>query len=334
MFVLQSEIHIGSFKFSGVNEVKIKRSIHSLIDTATIKIPAKSRVLDKEGKNTDDVVTATKFKIGDQVTISLGYDGKLKEEFRGFVSEVKPNTPLEIECEGYSYQLKKQTIMKSWPKAKLKDILADIVKGTDIKVQIDDYSNIELLNIQGASKSALEMIDVILKASQKALDAWFIEPDLLRIGFIYVPDGEVMKDVLEKPQVKYRIGFNALQDNNLKVKAPKDLKIVVKNAENKRDRSANPDADKTIRTYVLNKMPKDAIQKIQDALRLKESYKGYEGKITGFLQPFCLPGYKAYITDSRYTDRDGDYFIESIEVSYGVIGARRVVEVGPKLSTR
>ena len=128
MFTLSSELIIGKFRFSGVNEVKIKRSIHSLVDTATIKLPAKARILSKDKKSSEDVVTAKQFNIGDKVTLRLGYDGKLNEEFKGFVTEVKQNTPLEITCEGYSYQLKNKTVNKSWTKAKLKEILSEIVK--------------------------------------------------------------------------------------------------------------------------------------------------------------------------------------------------------------
>ncbi len=334
MFTLSSELIIGKFRFSGVNEVKIKRSIHSLVDTATIKLPAKARILSKDKKSSEDVVTAKQFNIGDKVTLRLGYDRKLNEEFRGFVTELKQNTPLEITCEGYSYQLKNKTVNKSWTKAKLKEILSEIVKDTDIRVEVDKYSDIELLNIHGGDKTAFEMIDIVLKATQGSLDAWFIQSDVLKVGFVYVPSGDEMKDVLQQGRVKYRIGYNALQDNDLKVKKPTDLKVIVKNAENKRDRNTDPEKDSKIKKYVLNKMPTEALQKVQDTLKLKESYTGYEGKLTGFLSPFCLPGYKAHIADSRYEDRDGDYFVESVEVSFGINGARRIVEIGPKLSAK
>ncbi|MBL0144937.1 MAG: hypothetical protein IPP48_03425 [Chitinophagaceae bacterium] len=61
------------------------------------------------------------------------------------------------------------------------------------------------------------------------------------------------------------------------------------------------------------------------------SYDGYEGKITSFLQPFCQHGWKAGLTDKSFPERSGDYLITSVEVTYGMSGARRTVELGEKI---
>jgi len=334
MFVLTSEITIGKFKFSGVNEVRIKRSIHSIVDTASIKLPAKAHLLQKDGNNTNEIITAQQFNAGDKVSIKLGYDGDLKEEFRGFVVQVSQDTPIEIECEGYSYQLKNKNVSGSWSKPKLKDLVDEIVKGTDIKAEIVTGSDIDFVNMRADNKTAFEMLDIVLKATGGSIDAWFIEPDKLKVGLVYVPSGDELKYVLQQPHVKYRIRYNALQSNDLKVKAPLPVTIVVKNAENKRDRNTNTGTDEKIKNYVLNHMSKEALGKIKDTLKLKQSYKGYEGKLTGFLKPLCFPGDTVFITDSRYKDRDGDYLVESVEVTFGANGARRIVEVGPKLSAK
>lgn len=60
------------------------------------------------------------------------------------------------------------------------------------------------------------------------------------------------------------------------------------------------------------------------------SFDGYRGKITTFLLPYALPGGVASIEDKVYNERSGDYFIESVETSFGTGGGRRVVEIGIK----
>jgi hypothetical protein len=332
MFVLSSEITIGKFKFSGVNEVQVKRSIHSVVDTATIKLPTKAHILKKGRDNTDSIVTAQQFQAGDKVTIKLGYDDSLAEEFRGFVVQVSQDTPITVDCEGYSFQLKNKNVSGSWSKPKLKDLVDEIVKGTDIKVEMVSGSDIEFVNVRADNKTGFEMLDMVLKATGGSVDAWFVEPDKLKVGLVYVPAGDELKYVLQQEAIKYRINYNAIQSNDLKVKVALPVTVVVKNAESKRDRNANTVTDQKIKNYVLNHISKAALQKIKDTLKLKQSYNGYEGKLTAFLRPLCYPGCTATITDSRYKDRNGDYLIESVEVNFGSNGARRTVEVGPKLS--
>lgn len=335
MFTLTSDITIGNFRCGGVSAVNIKRSLHSCIDTARIELPSMARVLSAGGNtNIYNANVGKLLKPGDNVMINLGYDGDVNLEFRGFVKEIGYDIPLVVECEGYSYQLRNKTIDKSWSKAKLKTILQDILQGTDIKLDIDEGSDIELTNIQGGNKTALELLGIVLDATNKAMDAWFVDPDVLKVGFIYLPDGDELKNSLKGAKVKYRIGYNALQNNGLKEKAPVDVKVIVNNSETKRKRNQDKVlADKVLR-FVLNRISEKDLKKIQDILQFKQSYKGYEGKLTGFLRPLCFPGDTAFITDKRFTDRDGDYLVESVEVIYGTGGARRIVEIGPKLSTK
>jgi len=84
MFVLNSDISVGGFRFTGAHEVSIKRSTRSIVETAVIKLPAKASVSENGAKSAERINTSSKFKQGDAVKISLGYNGALEEEFRGF----------------------------------------------------------------------------------------------------------------------------------------------------------------------------------------------------------------------------------------------------------
>ena len=61
------------------------------------------------------------------------------------------------------------------------------------------------------------------------------------------------------------------------------------------------------------------------------SYDGYAGRITAFLQPYAAPCMVAEIEDEVYHERDGRYYIEGVETTYGTGGARRTVEIGIKI---
>ncbi len=86
---------------------------------------------------------------------------------------------------------------------------------------------------------------------------------------------------------------------------------------------------KIIKTHAVN--DKSSLSQMADAKLKSLSYDGYEGKITAFLQPLCEPGCKAIIDDKKYPERSGNYICESIEVTYGNSGARRIVGIGAKM---
>ena len=112
MFILNSDISIGKpgvnqFRFTGVHELRIKRSIHNYTDTAIIQLPSIATLFTKNNSSSPKtVITGKQWNDGDPVTIKLGYNNEMHEEFKGFIKHRDLNMPLEIECEGYAYQLK------------------------------------------------------------------------------------------------------------------------------------------------------------------------------------------------------------------------------------
>ena len=109
MYVLCSNITIGGKRFAGVHEVKIKRSIHLIGATASVKVPV-TAVLRQEGAPPAYVETAQAIKVGDPVDIRLGYDGQYKTEFRGYVKQLNLQTPLEIICEDEFYTTRRRNV--------------------------------------------------------------------------------------------------------------------------------------------------------------------------------------------------------------------------------
>ncbi|UDQ54991.1 hypothetical protein LJF28_04815 [Chryseobacterium indologenes] len=72
MYILTAKVEIGNYIFNSINEVEITKTVEELMDTAIIKMPLRFKVRDNnEQKYTEEVV-----KVGDQVKITLGYEGK------------------------------------------------------------------------------------------------------------------------------------------------------------------------------------------------------------------------------------------------------------------
>lgn len=335
MLVLNSRISIGGFTFSGVHEVRISRSIHSLIENATIRLPARARIVRKANSNPELVVTASQFIEGDKVTIQLGYNNRLQTEFEGYVYRINQEMPLEVVCEGSSWLLRRTNVNYSADAILLSSFLKKAVKGTSVKtICVSDF---QLNNVQlnGSGLDALQELD---KYTDGGLSCFFIEPATLWCGPVYHAFARG-KDVFENGTVNYRKGFNTPMHGALKWRSAAELKTRI--AYNKRlDSGLKISAESSVYSSpnhivekVLNHITSPATLKLlanENACRL--NYTGYEGSLTGFLQPFAQPGYIVQYEDAAYPTRNGNYLVESTEVTFGMNGARRRVEPGPRLN--
>lgn len=323
-----SDITIGRYRFKGVNELIIKKSIHNYNDTAIIKVPATAFFKVRDRRQTQSQQTAKQFKKGDKVIVNLGYDRNFKQEFIGFVNRVNFTVPVEIECEGYSYQLRnKKNIAKSWKATTLKEVLQEVVKGTDIKLH-DQVPEVPLKNIVINNASGTQVIDYLKGLLKGALTAFFID-ETLYIGLTYM-------DLAQKT-VMYRLGKNTITDDDLKYHQAEDVTVNVelqfrKDSGEQVTTSTGTKGGIVRRDTLTAVTDEKHLKEIAQAKLLQESWNGYEGKITTFLVPYVQPGYRAEVTDPRYEERQGNYFVESVETSFGTSGARRKVEIGLRLS--
>jgi hypothetical protein len=327
-FTLVSRFTIGKYRFHGCNDINIKKSIHEIVQKATLKIPT-SAVIRQANPTTASVQTAKTFAIGDKVTIELGYNNVLREEFIGFVSALNLKTPTEIEMEGYSYQLRvKKNIKKSWSSTTLKEVLQFLIKDTDISLH-PDIPDMPLKNIVINNATGLQVIDYIKDLLKGALTAFFIG-NTLYMGLTYYDTA--------KTTVKHRIGWNVKDANDLKYKKADDtpVTIEIKCRKPSGEQVTTTQGAKggvvktnTISTVVDVKHLND----IAKALLLQKSFDGYEGSITSLLVPYCQPGYRSELSDRKYPDRGGNYFAESTEVTFNTSGATRRIGIGIKLSS-
>ncbi|WP_149836878.1 hypothetical protein [Chitinophaga agrisoli] len=321
------------------------------MDKAVIKVPITARITRAGRVITESADTAKKFDEGDKVIIKLGYNSQLQTEFEGFISRINFTSPLEIECEGYSYQLRNMTYTKTFVHAQLLDILKYLVASTDIALDEKNIPSliIEKLLLQG--HNGCEALDEIKKITHGTIRAFF-RGNMLFMGLVLT---DQLSRTTVKPDAIYRLGWNVVKDDNLKLRQAKNQDVTVKflgihksgdvqQAEESTDVLFLPGKSKKVKTTgtagdegetkivkTRSVIDKDSLNKLAKELHTSLSYTGYEGKITAFLQPFCRPAQRVEIRDTKYPERNGVYLVESTEVSYGTNGARRVIGIGIKL---
>lgn len=324
-FKLCSYIELGSFKLrGGINEVTAKRSVNDYMDTAIIKIPALGRTFSDSNMPSTSIESAKMFKEGDKVLIQLGYNGDYRKEFQGFIRRVSPSVPVVIECEGYGWQLRRQRILKSWKATTLLEVLETLIQGTDI-VLSPFIPEIKLTNYSIRNSNGLEVLEYF--KSKMLLTCYFTFNEL----YVGIQQG------LIKETVKLRLGWNVLRDDQLKYRLAEDTRILVrlttgKGKKNKRLLYETGDKDGSLREInVPNIQDQQWLKNLGDDALQKAKYTGYEGSITCFLQPYIEPSCNASIIDRRY-DRSGSHFTISTEVTFGMRGGRRKVQLGSKLN--
>lgn len=332
MFVLGSDITIGKFRFEGVHEVRVKKSLLNYMDTAVIKLPARCRVGKKSTteSSADFTITAQQFKRGDKVSVKLGYNGELKTEFEGFVSRVNGGRPCEIECEGYSFLLREKTLNKSYRKTTLLAVLKDIVAGTDIILSKDipdvQLDKINMAVVNGQASDGVPVLDNLKQALGKVLFVNF-ENNVLFAGLGYTRVTNQLKQ--RNPDAVYVMGRNCITDD-LKERVKGDKAVVAFFSARKNDgqylsAKAGEGEDGVQRMRVPHVQSEVSLKELATAKESIINYSGLEGTITGFLQPYCKPGQKIKFSDPQNAARNCNLIVDATEVHFNSSGARRIV---------
>lgn len=320
MYVLSSDITIGGIQFNGVNQVNIVRSIYELSATATIKLPV-TAVLKQKGEPTTKVETAKVVKVGDKVTIKLGYDNKLQTEFVGYVKRLNLTMPIEIECEDEFYNCRGRKVS-----LKGTTTLDELLKLCSLKV--GNCETLKLKNFAISGNATPSVAQVLGKLqTDYGLNIFFdIEGRV----------NAVRPERIQSDTVKYEFRRNVITDDDLIYRRADDVKIEIKAICIKKDgtkveatKGADGGTAKTLYFYDVEDMQELAL--LAEAELRRCSYDGYEGEIETFLIPYATPTMIADIIDPVFSERDGQYYIEATEIEYGMNGGRRRVTLGTKI---
>ncbi len=331
MFVLLSEILIGPYVFRQVNNVEVEKSWRSLGNTCNIQLANLPGVYANKSLLEEKIVT------GLPVSVNLWYmDEVQREEFTGYVSRVKAVIPFEIECEDEVYWFKRTPIKKTWKtKTTLKEVVKYLVDEVNTKyptVKITLSGNLPDVNFTDG---------FIIQSGNTA--ATTLQEIKENFGLVSYFRGKELFCGLSEQQnfgkVKLSLAWNIIE-NDLTFHREEDVQIKIKpvgfTLDNKKVTTKKEvgDPDGELRTvHYYNVKTEEELLKLAENDLLKYKYEGFEGTVTTFLIPFAEPLMTCILVDPRYGgSRSGRYQTDSVKVSFGQNGARRIVELGKKLS--
>ncbi|MDD3079089.1 MAG: hypothetical protein PHH37_08295 [Paludibacter sp.] len=310
--------------FDAFNSVEVELDIFKINQSCKIRIPLSARLEYKEKQKGESIQSATLFSRGDKITVWLGYDDDLQKEFEGFIYRLNYKTPLEIECEGYEYQLRSVCETKTWKSTNLKTVLQYLIADTDIVLSnlIPDINFTKY--IIPANTTKLEQLQRLKE--EYRLTVFFME-NTLYAGLAYSVD---------RGTVKYKLGYNTITSDELKYHNADDVSLKVNavciKPDNTKVKATVGDSEGSLRTlFFYNISSLDELKKVAMEELQKYKYSGYEGDIKTFIQPFACPGMKAQLTDPKYDERGGTYYITKAVVKADRNGGRRNVSIAVKL---
>lgn len=328
MFRMVSEIEVVNnnngvvTRFRGIKPTAVKwsQSVNNFADTCSISLPKNPYLSNTVKNNTVFSATASRretiFHEGDAVEVHLGYNYEKHRFFKGFIKQINYAQPLVLECEGYSYLLRNVSFTKSYKSATIRQVLDDLTHGTDIKLS-PYIPEITLKNLTFKNMPGLNVLEWFQK---ECLCVVYFEEDTLFVG--------ASRYAIPHPTHKLRVGWNTVEDKELKkdsaaTNVSVNLMHKLPTGEAKRTQADKSGQGGIKEIKVRTGLPDTFLKEVRGELQKQEDYTGYKGTITAFLMPFFGKGDVCQIIDKRFPDREGKYFVESIEGSFDNRGGRQ-----------
>jgi len=330
---LISEITIGNFKFNYCTQIEVQSAWDTFTDTARITMP--NRFRKKDGQ---EIVAGIDnvFKRGDAVTIKVGYFPVLTQVFEGFISKIKPDSPLVFECEDEMWQLKQiNLVSKEFTSATIKEVVDYAIASTSLQVVFDDATaNIGNLHVDNKGFiNAVTLFEVLKK--QFGYQIYFIGK-VLQV--------RVLKSFLTLAQPAHRIGLqhNVISDN-LDFQRDDDQDMMIRFESKQEDNSvltffgSKVDGETVINTtaktaglthsWNIPELSETQIKKIMNDNIDKYIWEGFTGDFTTFTEPMIDKGDRIDLLDNEHPEREGRYLVQSVETRFGINGGRQTVQL-------
>ena len=310
------DIQIGNYKLGLLQSVEIHKSVDLLADTAIVIVPG---VVYNQSLDIEE-----KVKVGDPVTVKLGYDDNLVTEFEGYLQRIDTDdNSIIFNLEDGVYLTRKPVKDKQFSKTTVKEIARYCLSEIGMK-ELDCTYNItyEKFVIKNANAH-----DVLKKLQDDTKANIYMKGNQLNIHPAYVEKGgDVYYDFavnIEKSDLKYRS------------KDDRKFEIVVEGIglDGKKKTVTVGTTGGEKRTVKVFNVMDDAALKQRGTEEMKYLvYDGYEGSITGWLVPYVEPTYSAHVYDKEYEYKTGSYYVVSVTTTFDESGGVRKVELGRKLT--
>lgn len=368
VYELIHEIKIDNIKFK-ITDVIIQKSIDTFTSTATVTVPKRLRIGNKDVFSDFDSFIVKK---GQTVSIKLGYRVGYQEffddiQFTGFVSKiiVLENT-VKIECEDYMYFLKKTKFNFSSKKMSIKELAQKIITETNKnipdgiqKISLENIAiNLDLINVVFENLTGVEILDYLKK--NYTLDSFFLE-NVLNVGVNYSKINadtqktfkfstfpqQLIKQFTKEKYLKIidmsGLTYQKIEDVKYKIKA----KIFTKNSEFFEVESGDPEGEE--RTFIFSgNYTQKEIKELIDNQLLKIKYEGFQKG--SFFTTFGKPsinlldvvtldgiGFIRFYNNSVDNQKQvfykkSSYLVSSLEIIFGASGFRQKIGISLKVS--
>lgn len=317
-YTLTANISIGSLSLSFAHKVEIDSDLRKISDTCNIVLPTQGVV--RQGDTVQRLELAETFKVGDAVTVRIGYNGNNVEEFSGYIARIKAKVPLELECEDEMWQLKRQKVANQAFTGTLKALVEKIAPLVRFSA---DFPEISLKNfiIRDAT-----VAQVLQKIKENYLLAVYFTGKELYCGLPYLQQsraGITSNFAFQSNIVSDNLEFRRKEDVKIKAKAISLL------SNNTKLEAEVGDADGEQRTLnYRNIQSVAALRKIAEEDLRKLKFDGYKGSFVAFGLPSVRHSENVRLSDPKYAEREGRYVIESVKKTWGVSGYRQNVTIG------
>lgn len=329
---LSCKISIGDYVLHGVESIEVKKSIHSIIQTANVKLPLS--VVFRNHDMLQRIKLSDKINEGDQIKLELGYNDNNHTEFKGYIRRIDYNTPLQLFCEDELYLMRSVRIKKSFGKCTLNELINYLLD--EMEAQTGErfliYENLPMLSFKNFIMNNVTGIEVLQELKDKyGLRCYLYgegDRKTLFCGLAY----QLLKD-----RVNYQLGKNTISISELKYDINKDRKFKIKIKNYRRDGTVHSFefGDRDGQEYEMQPEygdhSKEHLESIAKSEEQKLKAQGFRGTFETFLIPECSPGSIASITDPQFPDRKGNYYIAAVTTIFGTGGGRRKPEIGIKV---
>jgi len=322
MFKIDWKITIDGRDLQLLDSVEITRDTGNLTDSAVIKLPA--CVFNRY------IADLAKIRRDQTVTISLGYNGDLHQEFSGYIRSVeRDQSGLVIYCQDEIYKFN-QTKMddKPYKNPTVKNLLNVVIKAVqpDLKLNCKYDFAYDKFTIKNATA-----LDVLKTIQDECHCMMYIKDGVFNVTPPYITPESTKT-------VRYDTSKNVMADGySLKYKDKEDRKLKVtakgKDKTGKELTAEKGEGGGDTETFDYKGIATQSmLDKIAENMYAAKSYSGYEGSFQAWCIPSIDKGDTAEISDPYDPDRNGKYFVESVVTTCSSGGITRKITLGKKLS--
>lgn len=308
----------GTYDLMMLAECEINKSVDTLVDTAIIVLP--EYVLNKVLNVEDKIYRGTK------VSIKLGYDSHLKNEFKGYIQNITVvDNNIKIICEDDMYLFRKSVKNVELKPTSVKKIAQSLLDQVMPEYSLNcDYGiNYEKFVIHQATA-----YDVLKKLQDETGGNFYLDTEN-KVLHIHPPYTE------KKGEVIYCMQRN-IENVSLEYKKAIDKKVEVTiETTDKNGKVISETVGVTGGEKIVKKVSSISVSSLKlraHAELIKQTYDGYEGTFEGWLLPFVEPGYTAVIKDEDYPDKQSSYYVVSVKTSFSSSGGKRTITPGVRVS--